>query len=125
MVVNVNFVLNESSGESLNFIADGELQKLADCTKLTFIEQTDLKLKTELYIYKDMVELKRYGKVTMSMEYNLSKETNADMNIDGFEISMLCTTNFLDIKKDRIEVIYQTELDRENDITHQLMISWQ
>ncbi len=126
MKVEVDFQLLVSDGSSTSFITEGILEERIDYKFLSFIEQSDIKALTKIKIYKDKVLLERNGSICMKMEYILNESTTVYMKTDfNYELSMNNYTKYLNVQDNFIQIIYQTEMDIEQDITHNLMIHWQ
>ena len=61
----------------------------------------------------------------MTMEYVENEITTVYMKTDfNYELSMNNFTKRLIIGEDFIDVIYQTETDKEENLTHNLVIKW-
>jgi hypothetical protein len=61
----------------------------------------------------------------MDMELNPQHETTLKMNTkEKFEMSMRCITDHLVIDDDYFEAIYQTEMDKEQGVYHQLKVTF-
>ncbi|HHU23749.1 MAG: DUF1934 family protein [Bacilli bacterium] len=125
MKVQVDFSLIATDGTSIRFLTDGELTVEDSIRRLKFVEQTDAKLLTAIDIYTNKVKILRTGLIMMDMELNPQHETTLKMNTDEkFEISMRCITDHLVIDDDYFEAIYQTEMDKEHGVYHQLKVSF-
>lgn len=125
MNVEIDFQLLVSDGSSTSFITNGKYHIQEEFKTLTFIEQTDLKSLTKIYIYTDKVVIKRTGKIQMDMSFSLKETTMVNLKTDfAYELQMNNYTKYLQITPDQIQAIYQTETDKEQNITHNLMIKW-
>ena len=123
--VEVDFKLLVSDGNMTSFVTDGLYEKKEGFNRLTFVEQTDIKALTKIDIYNDKILLDRKGSIHMKMEYIMNESTMVYMKTDfNYELSMSNYTKFVKIEDNLIEVIYQTETDKEQNLTHQLVISW-
>lgn len=123
--IEVDFNLIVSDGNNTSFKTDGTYEKFDDFERLTFVELTDIKATTYVDIYADRIKLVRDGVIKMDMEYNLKCDTLVKLVTDfNYELSMNCTTLFLEKRYKEIKVIYQTESDKEQNITHNLLIKW-
>ena len=61
----------------------------------------------------------------MKMEYIKNTDTTVFLTTNfNYELSMNCTTLFLEILYKEIKVVYQTETDKEQNLTHNLLIKW-
>lgn len=128
MKVNVKFSLLTTGDSSLSFETVGMFRIVNDEKVLTFIEQTDMHLPTTIYINekKNIVTVKRSGQIVSTMEFDETKETMSYFKVDNqYEISMYTYTNYLLINKDEIQIVYQTEIDKEQNINHQLKVKWE
>ncbi len=125
MKVQVDFSLIATDGTSIRFLTDGELTVEDNIRRLKFIEQTDAKLLTAIDIYTNKVKILRTGLIMMDMELNPQHETTLKMNTkEKFEMSMRCITDHLVIDDDYFEAIYQTEMDKEQGVYHQLKVTF-
>ncbi|HOE78017.1 MAG TPA: DUF1934 family protein [Bacilli bacterium] len=125
MKVQVDFSLMATDGTSIRFLTDGELTVEDNIRRLKFIEQTDAKLLTAIDIYTNKVKILRTGLIMMDMELNPQHETTLKMNTkEKFEMSMRCITDHLVIDDDYFEAIYQTEMDKEQGVYHQLKVTF-
>lgn len=125
MKVQVDFSLMATDGTSIRFLTDGELTVEDNIRRLKFIEQTDAKLLTAIDIYTNKVKILRTGLIMMDMELNPQHETTLKMNTkEKFEMSMRCITDHLVIDHDYFEAIYQTEMDKEQGVYHQLKVTF-
>lgn len=125
MKVQVDFSLMATDGTSIRFLTDGELTVEDNIRRLKFIEQTDAKLLTAIDIYTNKVKILRTGLIMMDMELNPQHETTLKMNTkEKFEMSMRCITDHLVIDDDYFEAFYQTEMDKEQGVYHQLKVTF-
>jgi len=125
MKVQVDFSLMATDGTSIRFLTDGELTVEDSIRRLKFVEQTDAKLLTAIDIYTNKVKILRTGLIMMDMELNPQHETTLKMNTkEKFEMSMRCITDHLVIDDDYFEAIYQTEMDKEQGVYHQLKVTF-
>lgn len=123
--IEIKFDLRVSSGESTSFITEGSCEKTKDFTKLCFIEQTDLLANTEVYIYNNKVIIKRSGQIKMEMTYIEGEESIVYLMTDfNYQLSMRNFTQKLEITDSSIVVVYQTETDIEQGVTHTLCLKW-
>jgi uncharacterized beta-barrel protein YwiB (DUF1934 family) len=114
-----------TDGTSIRFLTDGELTVEDSIRRLKFVEQTDAKLLTAIDIYTNKVKILRTGLIMMDMELNPQHETTLKMNTkEKFEMSMRCITDHLVIDDDYFEAIYQTEMDKEQGVYHQLKVTF-
>jgi uncharacterized beta-barrel protein YwiB (DUF1934 family) len=114
-----------TDGTSIRFLTDGELTVEDNIRRLKFVEQTDAKLLTAIDIYTNKVKILRTGLIMMDMELNPQHETTLKMNTkEKFEMSMRCITDHLVIDDDYFEAIYQTEMDKEQGVYHQLKVTF-
>ena len=121
----INFCLNSTDTKEVMFETEGIVKVVDNKTIIDFIEQTELKLHTKVIISSTKVVIERTGKVEMQLVCDYLKDDFVYMKIDKeYEISMINHTILLDVKDDNILVIYQTEMDKENNTTHQLKLSW-
>ena len=61
----------------------------------------------------------------MKMEYELNKINTVYMKTDfNYELSMDSFTKKLEIGDDYIDIIYQTETDKDEGLTHNLVVKW-
>ena len=128
MKVKVKFSLETTDENSLTFETTGILKIDEDEKVLTFIEQTDMHLPTTIYINEkqNTVTIKRTGQIESKMIFDQVKETLSLFKVDNqYEISMYTHTNFLLIKESEIQIIYQTEIDKEQNVSHQLKVKWE
>lgn len=124
-LTNLEFSLHDNVGNDLYFVTDAVIEESQDLKVITFIEQTDLELKTKVLIYKDRVELIRMGLISMYVEFTLNNPTQMIIKTSyGHEIKMENKTLQLEIKSNSIYVVYQTITDKEKGITHTLNIKW-
>ncbi len=128
MKVKVKFSLETTDENSLTFETTGVLRIDEEEKVLTFIEQTDMHLPTTIYINEkqNTVTIKRTGQIESKMIFDQVKETLSLFKVDNqYEISMYTHTNFLSIKESEIQIIYQTEIDKEQNVSHQLKVKWE
>jgi uncharacterized beta-barrel protein YwiB (DUF1934 family) len=123
--VEIEFNLYVSDGSKTSFITDGKYIELDNFKRINFIEETEIKADTYVDIYKDKILLDRRGTIHMTMEYVENEITTVYMKTDfNYELSMNNFTKRLIIGEDFIDVIYQTETDKEENLTHNLVIKW-
>lgn len=123
--VEVDFKLIVSDGTITSFVTNGILELNNNYKRLTFVEQSDIKALTKIDIYKDHILLERNGSIYMKMEYILNSYTDVYMKTDfNYELSMSSFTKKLVIEDNMIDIIYQTETDKEQNIEHNLIIKW-
>ena len=128
MKVKVKFSLETTDENSLTFETTGILRIDEEEKALTFIEQTDMHLPTTIYINEkqNTVTIKRTGQIESKMIFDQLKETLSLFKVDNqYEISMYTHTNYLLIKESEIQIIYQTEIDKEQNVSHQLKVKWE
>lgn len=124
--VMVNFLIEATDGSSVTFDTPGTLIEHDDHRDLIFNEENDAKLKTTIHIYPTHLLLERFGDLQMFMEFKIGQTTYVKMKTNfKFELSMACLTQSLLIESNLIDVIYQTDSDRERDITHHLHIKFE
>lgn len=123
--VEIEFNLYVSDGSKTSFITDGKYIEFDNFKRINFIEETEIKADTYVDIYKDKILLDRRGTIHMTMEYIENEITTVYMKTDfNYELSMNNFTKRLIIGEDYIDVIYQTETDKEENLTHNLVIKW-
>lgn len=123
--VEIEFNLYVSDGSKTSFITDGKYIEFDNFKRINFIEETEIKADTYVDIYKDKILLDRRGTIHMTMEYIENETTTVYMKTDfNYELSMNNFTKRLIIGEDYIDVIYQTETDKEENLTHNLVIKW-
>lgn len=123
--VEIEFNLYVSDGSKTSFITDGKYIEFDNFKRINFIEETEIKADTYVDIYKDKILLDRRGTIHMTMEYIENETTTVYMKTDfNYELSMNNFTKKLIIGEDYIDVIYQTETDKEENLTHNLVIKW-
>jgi uncharacterized beta-barrel protein YwiB (DUF1934 family) len=123
--VEINFNLYVSDGTNTSFITNGKYIEFKEFKRINFIEETEIKADTYIDIYNDKVLLERKGQIYMKMVYELNKTNTVYMKTDfNYELSMDSFTKKLQIGEDYIDVIYQTETDKEEGITHNLVVKW-
>ena len=128
MKVKVKFSLETTDENSLTFETTGILRIDEEEKALTFIEQTDMHLPTTIYINEkqNTVTIKRTGQIESKMIFDQLKETLSLFKVDyQYEISMYTHTTYLLIKESEIQIIYQTEIDKEQNVSHQLKVKWE
>ena len=123
--VEIEFNLYVSDGSKTSFITDGKYIEFDNFKRINFIEETEIKADTYVDIYKDKILLDRRGTIHMTMEYIENETTTVYMKTDfNYELSMNNFTKRLITGEDYIDVIYQTETDKEENLTHNLVIKW-
>lgn len=123
--VEIDFNLYVSDGANTSFITTGKYIEFSNFRRINFIEETEIKADTYIDIYKDKVVLERNGQIYMKMEYELNKTNTVYMKTDfNYELSMDSFTKKLEIGDDYIDIIYQTETDKEEGLTHNLVVKW-
>lgn len=123
--VEIEFNLYVSDGSKTSFITDGKYIEFDNFKRINFFEETEIKADTYVDIYKDKILLDRRGTIHMTMEYIENETTTVYMKTDfNYELSMNNFTKRLIIGEDYIDVIYQTETDKEENLTHNLVIKW-
>lgn len=123
--VEIDFNLYVSDGANTSFITTGKYIEFSNFRRINFIEETEIKADTYIDIYKDKVVLERNGQIYMKMEYELNKTNTVYMKTDfNYELSMDSFTKKLEIGDDYVDIIYQTETDKEEGLTHNLVVKW-
>ena len=123
--VEIDFNLYVSDGSNTSFITNGKYIEFNEFRRINFIEETEIKADTYIDIHKDKVVLERNGQIYMKMEYELNKINTVYMKTDfNYELSMDSFTKKLEIGDDYINIIYQTETDKEEGLTHNLVVKW-
>ena len=123
--VEIDFNLYVSDGANTSFITTGKYIEFSEFRRINFIEETEIKADTYIDIYKDKVVLERNGQIYMKMEYELNKTNTVYMKTDfNYELSMDSFTEKLEIGDDYVDIIYQTETDKEEGLTHNLVVKW-
>ncbi len=123
--VEIDFNLYVSDGANTSFITTGKYIEFSEFRRINFIEETEIKADTYIDIYKDKVVLERNGQIYMKMEYELNKTNTVYMKTDfNYELSMDSFTKKLEIGDDYVDIIYQTETDKEEGLTHNLVVKW-
>lgn len=123
--IEIDFNLYVSDGTNTSFITNGKYIEFKDFRRINFIEETEIKADTYIDIYKDKVLLERKGQIYMKMEYELNKINTVYMKTDfNYELSMDSFTKKLEIGDDYIDIIYQTETDKDEGLTHNLVVKW-
>jgi uncharacterized beta-barrel protein YwiB (DUF1934 family) len=124
--VTVTFLIEATDGSSLSFITDGRLTEDDKSRTLFFVEQTDAKLDTKVTILPEHVIIERFGVLNMTMDFIIGQTTYVKMQTNfKFELTMECVTQSMRIEGNLIDIMYQTDTDRENDITHHLLIKFE
>lgn len=125
-LVEIDFKLLVSDGTSTTFTTEGTYEEFKDFRRIQFYEQTELKALTIIDIYEEKIILNRKGnELSMKMEYIKNTDTTVFLTTNfNYELSMNCTTLFLEILYKEIKVVYQTETDKEQNLTHNLLIKW-
>lgn len=123
--IEIDFNLYVSDGANTSFITNGKYIEFNEFRRINFIEETEIKADTYIDIYKDKVLLERKGQIYMKMEYELNKINTVYMKTDfNYELSMDSFTKKLEIGDDYIDIIYQTETDKDEGLTHNLVVKW-
>ena len=118
--------LTGTNAAEVKFETKGIVKKIANKTIVNFIEETDLKLHTTVTIEYTKVTIERTGKVEMCLVCDYLKEASVYMKIDNaYEVNMINNTILLESYENGIMVIYQTEIDKEKNDTHQLKLTWE
>lgn len=125
-LVEIDFKLLVSDGTSTMFTTEGTYEEFKDFRRIQFYEQTELKALTIIDIYEEKIILNRKdNELSMKMEYIKNTDTTVFLTTNfNYELSMNCTTLFLEILYKEIKVVYQTETDKEQNLTHNLLIKW-
>jgi uncharacterized beta-barrel protein YwiB (DUF1934 family) len=124
--VTVSFLIEATDGSSLTFITDGRLSEDDLSRTLFFVEQTDTKLDTKVTILPEHVIIERFGVLNMTMDFIIGQTTYVKMQTNfKFELTMECVTQNMTVQSNSIDIIYQTDSDRENNITHHLLIKFE
>lgn len=125
-LVEIDFKLLVSDGTSTMFTTEGTYEEFKDFRRIQFYEQTELKALTIIDIYEEKIILNRKGnELSMKMEYIKNTDTTVFLTTNfNYDLSMNCTTLFLEILYKEIKVVYQTETDKEQNLTHNLLIKW-
>ncbi len=122
----LHFTLFDNIGNEISFITDASIVSGPDLKIITFVEKTDLELKTKVLIYKDHVEIYRVGLISMFMNFTLDKITKAVIKSSyGHEITMDNKTISLIINDNNIDITYQTSVDMGKGINHTLKMTWE
>ena len=121
----IDFNLSVSDGANTSFTTIGTYEIKDDIINICFVEETDLKANTSLYIYQDRIKIKRSGPLMMESEFIMEEATTIKITADfGYQLAMNNYTNYLEINENSIQIIYQTEMDKEQKLTHNLTIKW-
>lgn len=122
----LTFSLTDNIGNELFFITEANVLDSPHLKIITFIEQTDLELKTKVLIYDNHVELYRTGLISMSLDFDMNKITKALIKSSyGYEISMENKTLELRVQNNDIYIVYQTSNDMDKGIIHTLKMTWE
>lgn len=123
--IEIDFKLSVSDGSMTSFITDGIYEEFDDYIKISFIEETEIKANTSIDIYKDRVIIKRVGKINMEMEYIMGMDTTLYLTTNfNYQLSMNNYTKYLEIDENSLQIVYQTETDKEQNVTHNLSLKW-
>ena len=120
----IYFSLTGTNAAEVKFETKGIVKKIANKTIVNFIEETDLKLHTTVTIESTKITIERTGKVELCLVCDYLKEASVYMKIDNaYEVNMINNTILLESYENGIMVIYQTEIDKEKNDTHQLKLT--
>lgn len=124
--IEIDFKLLVSDGTSTMFTTDGTYEEFDGFKRIKFYEETEFRALTTVDIYNDKVTLERIGDtISMKMEYIMGIDTTVFLTTDfNYELSMNCTTLFLETLYRELKIVYQTETDKEQNLTHNLLIKW-
>mgnify|MGYP000797389680 FL=1 len=119
--IEVDFKLLVSDGS----ITDGLYEEFDDYIEISFTEETQIKANTKVDIYKDKVMIQRMGEINMEMEYIMGMDTTLHLTTDfNYQLSMNNYTKYLEINENSLQIVYQTETDKEQNLTHNLFLKW-
>mgnify|MGYP002530673569 FL=1 len=108
-----------------SFITDGLYEEFDDYIEISFTEETQIKANTKVDIYKDKVMIQRMGEINMEMEYIMGMDTTLHLTTDfNYQLSMNNYTKYLEINENSLQIVYQTETDKEQNLTHNLFLKW-
>ena len=123
--IEVDFNLLVSDGSMTSFITDGLYEEFDDYIEISFTEETQIKANTKVDIYKDKVMIQRMGEINMEMEYIMGMDTTLHLTTDfNYQLSMNNYTKYLEINENSLQIVYQTETDKEQNLTHNLFLKW-
>ena len=123
--IEVDFKLLVSDGSMKSFITDGLYEEFDDYIEISFTEETQIKANTKVDIYKDKVMIQRMGEINMEMEYIMGMDTTLHLTTDfNYQLSMNNYTKYLEINENSLQIVYQTETDKEQNLTHNLFLKW-
>ncbi len=123
--IEIDFKLYVSDGSMTSFITEGTYEDLGEYRSISFVEDTTIKANTTIDIYQERVLIKRLGEMNMTMEYIMGMDTTLYLTTNfNYDISMNNYTSFLEITEDTINIIYQTQIDKEQNLTHNLFLKW-
>lgn len=123
--IEVDFKLLVSDGSMTSFITEGLYEEFDDYIEISFTEETQIKANTKVDIYKDKVMIQRMGEINMEMEYIMGMDTTLHLTTDfNYQLSMNNYTKYLEISENSLQIVYQTETDKEQNLTHNLFLKW-
>ena len=123
--IEVDFKLLVSDGSMTSFITYGLYEEFDDYIEISFTEETQIKANTKVDIYKDKVMIQRMGEINMEMEYIMGMDTTLHLTTDfNYQLSMNNYTKYLEINENSLQIVYQTETDKEQNLTHNLFLKW-
>ena len=123
--IEVDFKLLVSDGSMTPLITDGLYEEFDDYIEISFTEETQIKANTKVDIYKDKVMIQRMGEINMEMEYIMGMDTTLHLTTDfNYQLSMNNYTKYLEINENSLQIVYQTETDKEQNLTHNLFLKW-
>lgn len=124
--INVDFSLAVSDGSVTSFQTNGMIEHFKDMMRICFLEVSEIKAMTTVDIYNDKVSIKRVGAIKMYMEYIEGQTSKVSLDTDfNYHIDMDSFTYKLDILENSLYIMYQTETDKEQNITHTLTLKWE
>lgn len=125
--VQIIFRLSETEGTEIYFETKGILDQQEHKKRLLFKEELEGNTPTiiEMDYNIPKVILKRLGEIRTYIEYQTNCITQAIMRTDfNYELKMATYTTILEIGANTLQVVYQTENDKEENRQHELYIQW-
>ncbi len=123
--INIIFHLRQNELNDVSFNIEGTIEEKKEYTRIIFDEPIDNGAKTVIDIYNNRVFLKRLGDIKTKMEYIENEETIVSIDTDfGYQLKMNNFTKKLKRYDNGIDIIYQTESDKEQNVEHRLSLKW-
>lgn len=111
--------------EVFEFSTNGTVQLIGNTRIVSFVEKSVLRPNTTILINESQIVVYRFGSMNSVSSFMLDKTTFISIDTDfGKSLQIKVNTKILESDDEHIYVVYQTELDIEEQSLHKLYISF-